>query len=766
MSAAPSAHVYVTGYASGTWGAPIHAYGGGSSDAFVAKLDSGGNLLWSTFLGGNSTDFGGGIAVDSSGNVYAVGYSQSTWGSPVDSFHNVNQAAFAAKLNSNGALQWNTFLGDGTGNSEIASASGVAVDSGGNVLLVGTADSNFGPPISPKIGLDDAFVAKLNNAGGLTWNTFLGSAGSDWGSAIAVDGSSNIYVSGMSAVTWGSPVRPFGGGAQDEFAAKLTGVGALTWSSFLGGAGIDSAGGLTVDGSGNVFVSGSSNASWGTPVRAYSSGTDGFAAELTSAGSLSWNTFVGGGGTDHGAGIALDTAGNVLVTGDSDATWGAPARAYSAQRDAVAVKLTGTGALAWNTFLGGAGTDIGYGIFPDGGGDVYVAGSSTSSWGRPILAFGNNNQYDAFVSSIWAVDPPVISVPGAQSLSEDGQKIFSSGNGNRISIGDPDIGASADEVTLNVAHGTLTLAGTAGLTFSAGDGAADSTMTFRGTITAINTALDGLSYLPAADYYGSDTLKVAGKDSALTAVDIDNSLLGHYTFENTGALGTDTSPAAGNTGSASGTTAVADGTRGNVLGLAGAGYIQIPGHFGNPANLTLAAWVNMTAPDTDGGDVISLGDSALIRVDQAPTGTTKLSGAIYKGSSPWTTTDLPITLAGTGWHHVAYTFNDAGNTATLYLDGAVGGDDSDHGLDQLHARCQQLHRHARQRRDGSRLQRQDRRRPDLQPRPRPGRDRRPRDRSDADPDGHGRDDGEPRRRHAVGDGDDDDRGHADAARDW
>jgi hypothetical protein len=179
----------------------------------------------------------------------------------------------------------------------------------------------------------------------------------------------------------------------------------------------------------------------------------------------------------------------VLVTGDSDATWGAPARAYSAQRDAVAVKLTGTGALAWNTFLGGTGTDIGYGIFPDGGGDVYVAGSSTSSWGSPILAFGNDNQYDAFVSSIWAADPPVVSVPGAQSLSEDGQRIFSSGNGNRISIGDPDIGASADEVTLNVAHGTLTLAGTAGLTFSAGDGTADATMTFRGSISAINTAL-------------------------------------------------------------------------------------------------------------------------------------------------------------------------------------------------------------------------------------------------------------------------------------
>ena len=97
-----------------------------------------------------------------------------------------------AKLNSNGVRQWSTFIGNGAGNSEISSASGIAVDSGGNVFVAGTTDSNWGSPILPKVGLNDVFVSRLTNAGSVTWNTFLGSSRQYWGSAIAVDGSSNV----------------------------------------------------------------------------------------------------------------------------------------------------------------------------------------------------------------------------------------------------------------------------------------------------------------------------------------------------------------------------------------------------------------------------------------------------------------------------------------------------------------------------------------------------------------------------------------------
>ena len=133
----------------------------------------------------------------------------------------------------------------------------------------------------------------------------------------------------------------------------------LTWNTFLGGSGDDSGNGIAVDGSGNVYVAGYSTATWGSPVRAYTSSIDAFAAKLTSAGALTWNTFLGGSGDDCGHAIAVDGSGNVYVAGYSTATWGSPVRAYTSSIDAFAAKLTSAGALTWNTFLGGSGDDAG-----------------------------------------------------------------------------------------------------------------------------------------------------------------------------------------------------------------------------------------------------------------------------------------------------------------------------------------------------------------------------------------------------------------------
>ncbi|WP_345530972.1 putative Ig domain-containing protein [Viridibacterium curvum] len=113
-------------------------------------------------------------------------------------------------------------------------------------------------------------------------------------------------------------------------------------------------------------------------------------------------------------------------------------------------------------------------------------------------------------------DAPINSVPGAQSTNEDTALVFSSGNGNLISIADVDAASGAMEVTLSVGNGTLTLSGTTGLSFSTGDGAADATMTFTGTIANINAALAGLSYTPTANYNGPDTLSIATRDQGNT----------------------------------------------------------------------------------------------------------------------------------------------------------------------------------------------------------------------------------------------------------
>src|SRR5439155_1292109 len=95
-------------------------------------------------------------------------------------------------------------------------------------------------------------------------------------------------------------------------------------------------------------------------------------------------------------------------------------------------------------------------------------------------------------------DAPVNSVPGAQSTNEATALVFSTANGNRITIGDVDGGAGSEQVTLTATNGVITLSGTAGLTFNSGDGTADATMTFTGTIATINARMNGMSFTPTA----------------------------------------------------------------------------------------------------------------------------------------------------------------------------------------------------------------------------------------------------------------------------
>ena len=111
-------------------------------------------------------------------------------------------------------------------------------------------------------------------------------------------------------------------------------------------------------------------------------------------------------------------------------------------------------------------------------------------------------------------DAPVNAVPGTQTVNEDTSLVFT--GGNAISISDVDVGAGNETVTLSVASGALTLSGTAGLAFSVGDGTADSTMTFSGTVGAINTALNGLGYQGNLNFNGSDTLNITTSDNGNT----------------------------------------------------------------------------------------------------------------------------------------------------------------------------------------------------------------------------------------------------------
>ncbi|MDM8349957.1 Ig-like domain-containing protein, partial [Pseudomonas sp. sp1636] len=113
-------------------------------------------------------------------------------------------------------------------------------------------------------------------------------------------------------------------------------------------------------------------------------------------------------------------------------------------------------------------------------------------------------------------DTPINAMPSAQSLDQDSSLTFSSGNGNLISVGDSDSGGGIEQVILTVTNGTLTLSGTTGLSFSSGDGTADATMTFLGTLTDINNALNGMVFNPTAGYNGSASLQITTSDLGLS----------------------------------------------------------------------------------------------------------------------------------------------------------------------------------------------------------------------------------------------------------
>lgn len=126
---------------------------------------------------------------------------------------------------------------------------------------------------------------------------------------------------------------------------------------------------------------------------------------------------------------------------------------------------------------------------------------------------GNQTDHTTVTLTVTAVnDAPVNSVPGTQSVLQDGTLVFSTGNGNALSIADVDAGSGTVRVTLTASNGVLTLGSLSGVSFLVGNGTGDGTMTFEGTLSAINNALAGLSFSPTGGYYGPASVEITTDD--------------------------------------------------------------------------------------------------------------------------------------------------------------------------------------------------------------------------------------------------------------
>jgi hypothetical protein len=231
-------------------------------------------------------------------------------------------------------LVYSTYLG-GSLDDE---GDGIAVDASGNAYVTGvTGSTNFpttaGAFDTTPNSAADAFVTKLNPTGSvLVYSTYLGGSNFDRGFGIAVDAAGDAYVTGVTSsmnfpTTTGAFDTTYNGGEKDAFVTKLNATGsALVYSTYLGGSGDDDTGlGIAVDALGSAYVTGVTSTDFPTTMGAFDTtfngDLDAFVTKLNPAGSaLAYSTYLGGSGFDLGFGIAVDALGNAYVTGITDST--------------------------------------------------------------------------------------------------------------------------------------------------------------------------------------------------------------------------------------------------------------------------------------------------------------------------------------------------------------------------------------------------------------------------------------------------------------
>ena len=404
-------------------------------------------LSYSTYLGGAGIDVGTRVAVDSSGDAYITGLTSSTdfpntpgtvdqtigaqaCGSKLSGKTFPCPDAFVTELSPDGkTILYSTFLGG----SMADGATGITVDSSGNVFLTGFTNSSDFPTTSGAFqtvrrGQSDIFVSKLNSTGSaLLYSTLIGGAKDDIPMGIAGDSSGNAYIGGItfstdfpatngsfqSAIKNGACVKSVAYGytytCPDAFVAKLNNTGtSLAFATYLGGSNADGATSIAVDSTGAAYVTGvtestdfpttsgsyEGTSSGGTcgPSSASHPCTQSFVTKLNPTGTgLSYSTYFGGNGDTMGTGVAVDATNNSYIAGLTNATnfpttgqsfamgtCGNTTNSFDCPDAFVAKFNSGGTALSYMTYLGGTSYDLATDIRLDGAGDAYVVGATDS----------------------------------------------------------------------------------------------------------------------------------------------------------------------------------------------------------------------------------------------------------------------------------------------------------------------------------------------------------------------------------------------------
>ncbi len=463
-----------------------------------------------------------------------------------------NQDAFLTEMQPNGsALVYSTYIGG----SQIDYGTAVAVDSSGNAYVTGSTNSVDFPTLNPlqlaNDGLYDAYVTEISPTGALVYSTYLGGSLSDYGTGIAIGTGGSVYVAGYtfsSNFPTQSALQSTLSGGSDLFVSKFVpGATTLQFSTYLGGSSIDQANGMTLDVADNIYLTGGTQSlNFPVTVNAYQSSLQGtenaFIAELSSDGSsLEYSTYIGGDATDQATAIAVDPAGNMYITGytqsndfplldafqDVLGTGGAgtctstniiTVPSNSLCSDAFVAKFAPTGIPTYSSFLGGSGNDTGQAIAVDSLGNAYVAGATYSpNFPTTGLAFqweyeGSNTFSNAFVAKIGSQDAPSVSL-NPQQINFGNEPLELASNPVIVTLTNE--GSTALSISSVTASGDYQVTNNCGTSVPGGGGTCTLQIVFDPTTIGVqtelveitdNAGLSGASVTQSIDVTGTGVL--------------------------------------------------------------------------------------------------------------------------------------------------------------------------------------------------------------------------------------------------------------------
>ena len=402
-------NIYISGYISDTvdFDPSVNQLLLGSDmapDAFLAKYDPSGNLIWAKHIEGSTMPvFSEDIAVDGQGDVYLTGYFGGTVDfDPGTATSNLTASGpfdvYLVKIDASGNFQWAHNFGGPSADFGY----GLATDASDHVIITGyyLGSADFDPSANTatlnSVGNSpDTYLAKYTSSGALVWANSLGGSVQDQGNAIATDAQDNIYVTGFFGSS--ADFDPSAGtanltsaGAADIFLAKYAPNGNYVWAIGAGGTDDDKSQDITLDDNGNIYMAGSFKATAqfdpaGSASALVSSGDkDLFLAKYRSGGSLAWALSAGSSTTDIANAVAIDSVGNVLLSGSFAGAVGFDPSNLSntltslGSSDIFMACYDSLGYYSWAYSIGGTGEDESYGITSKGS-TLYLAGSYEST---------------------------------------------------------------------------------------------------------------------------------------------------------------------------------------------------------------------------------------------------------------------------------------------------------------------------------------------------------------------------------------------------